>query len=661
MDHIPRDRKHHILRFCCAVILVTLFIGAGSIKAQNAIDFSLKNLAGEQIRLSDYLGKHVILIDFWATWCVPCVKELPHFQKFHDAYEEQGLKIFAITVDGPETVAMVKPFMQRYKYTFPVLLDIESKVIALYNPRVIMPYTVLIDRQGKIRYVHQGYSPGDEKGIEEELVKLLQEEAAGLKKNLSLSVNESFLSRIFSDENYVADYREGRKTQVINRINLNMTIGNFVAGARVDTNLDFTPWKNEFSLAKRFVEYDSKNLSVRAGDFYQSVGRGLIFSLLKTFEKEGLEYIIDTTVDGGKVTFNFKQFNLNVFGGWIKQGVTDLRDQVIGGSLGWNIKNFADLKLNFVGSRIKTYFFNESISKDISTESISLDIPNIADRAKFFGEFSLIQQQQFFSYDNINGHGVYLESGLFFGDLTLLFEFKDYLNLDYEYNRPPMMESELLPVLANQFATYGDDITGISGRVDYYIPGITTLLWSKLTYQADNYHDFPRDIIHIYGGVEKKFKETGWLNLLAGYRQEDADNLGYPDTHGKTVHYQTNLSYPLNPKFSFELDSKGKNFSAPTHAGFEDMSYYEIRNFISLHYSHKWVATFLFDRTSDPRVLRMKDKKNWFGLQLEIKFAQANSVKIFYGSMKGGVKCAGGICKFFPSFEGLRIDGILRF
>jgi len=272
MEHIPQDRKRLVFRFSFILLLVGLFFGTGSVKAQNAIDFSLKNLAGEQIRLGDYLGKHVILIDFWATWCVPCVKELPHFQRFHDAYEEQGLKIFAITVDGPESVAMVKPFMQRYKYTFPVLLDIESKVIALYNPRVIMPYTVLIDRQGKIRYVHQGYSPGDEKGIEEELVKLLQEEAEERKKNLSLSVNESFLSRIFSDKDYVADEREGRETQVINRINVNMTAGDFIAGVRVDTNLDFTPWESKFSLAKRFVEYNRKNFSIRAGDFYHSVG-----------------------------------------------------------------------------------------------------------------------------------------------------------------------------------------------------------------------------------------------------------------------------------------------------------------------------------------------------------------------------------------------------
>ena len=59
--------------------------------------------------------------------------------------------------------------------------------------------------------------------------------------------------------------------------------------------------------------------------------------------------------------------------------------------------------------------------------------------------------------------------------------------------------------------------------------------------------------------------------------------------------------------------------------------------------------------------MTFKKKENWCGAQVEVKFAHAKSIRVFYGSNKGGVKCAGGVCKFFPPFEGLRVDAVLRF
>ena len=636
------------------IIVLILFI-PNLLQAQKAIDFTLKDLEGKNIRLSDFIGTHVILIDFWATWCIPCVKELPHFQKFQENYEKEGLKIFAITVDGPESVAMVRPFMERYKYTFPVLLDIESRVIALYNPRVIMPYTVLIDRQGQVRSVHQGYSPGDEIKIEEELKQLLEEERTEKKQGVSISGNEAVLNRNFSDQDYIDKFREGRRSQIINRFDLSLVYGDMLAGIRFDTDLDFSPLQDDYSLEKRFIELNRKNYSIRAGDYYYSIGRGLMLSVLKTFEKEGLEYIIDTTIDGGKMAFYFNDFSLEAYGGWIKRELTDINDSVFGGSAGWNIRQFADLKINFLGSRLETG--SNFGNKRVSMESISVNIPNISDWSKLYGEFVLIQKEKHYSGEQIDGHGIYFESGLFFGNLTMLFEFKDYKNLDFEYNRPPLLESELLPEVANQFVKDAEDIMGVTGRLDYYFPGITTLFWGKMSYFDDSPDKFPRNIYHLYGGMEKKFNETGWLNLLAGYRFEDTTSLVYYYTAGKTYHYQTNVSLPLTSRLSLEFDLKGKDFK-----GTFMPDYYEIRSYFSFHYSPRWILTFLYDKSTDPQVLFFKeDKENWFAAQIEIKFTPSRSIKIFYGANKGGVKCAGGVCKFFPPFEGLRIDAIFRF
>ncbi len=273
-------------------VFLLFLLEINPVQAKKAIDFTLKDLDGNTIKLSDYLQKDIILINFWATWFIPCNKELPHLQKTYDQYKAKGLRMFAISIDSSESVALVKTFISRYKYTFPVLLDTETRVVDLYNPRVIVPYTILIDKAGEIAYVHQGYSPGDENDLEEKIAELLKPKEIGEPKELSYHLNEAFLNRYFSDEDYVNRIREGRRSQVINQIDLSLTKGQYLFGIRFDSNLDFSSLKEEFSLAKRFFEFNTKNINLRVRDFYYSIGRSLVLSVLKTFEEEGLEYVI---------------------------------------------------------------------------------------------------------------------------------------------------------------------------------------------------------------------------------------------------------------------------------------------------------------------------------------------------------------------------------
>jgi peroxiredoxin len=648
-------------RLCRTFLFIFLFLFLGLIpaSAQKAIDFTLKDLNGNSIKLSDYYHKNIILIDFWATWCVPCIKELPHFQKLHEKYKEKGLKILAVSVDGPDTAAQVKNFIKRYKYSFPVLLDSESRVVALYNPRVILPYTILVDRDGSIQYVHQGYSPGDEKVLEEKIMRLLEPRELGQLKKFSYYLNEAFLNRNFSDRDYVERIREGRSSQIINQLDLSIAWDNILLGMRFDSNIDFSPVKEKFNLAKRFLEINKKSFSLRIGDYYYSVGRGLTLSVLKTFEKEGLEYIIDTTIDGGKLSFNNGHLYTDFSGGWIDRVDSDLKDKFFSSVIGWEYKETAKIQFNYLYSRLEegsTYG-----NKKVSMESISLDAPKISNLAKFYGEFSLIQKDTYYSEERIYGHGLYLESGLFTGNFSFLLELKDYKYLDFEYNRPPLLESEQLEILANQFDTDATDITGIACRMDYYSPKTSTLLFGKFSYIKDSpenhplFGDYKREIFHSFGGVEKKFKSTGYFNLLAGYRIEDDSSLIFLSTQGNTFHYQFNASYPLTSRLSLEADWKSKDFKG------EYLDYYERRSFFSLHYSPRWIITLFFEQTNDPEILFFKNKKNWWAGQIDLKISSANLIRIFFGSTKGTVKCSGGVCKLFPPFEGLRIEAILRF
>ena len=133
----------------------------------SAPDFALEDVDGEEFRLSDHIGESVILVNFWATWCEPCRIEMPHLDRIQEAYRDQNLIILCIAMDGPESVSRVRSHISRYNFDFTVLLDQESEVTQLYNPRRAAPFNALIDRSGNIVWSHEGYSPGDEEELEE--------------------------------------------------------------------------------------------------------------------------------------------------------------------------------------------------------------------------------------------------------------------------------------------------------------------------------------------------------------------------------------------------------------------------------------------------------------------------------------------------------------
>jgi len=148
---------------------------AGGTVGTQATPFTLKDVEGRPVALQDFLGQKVVLLDFWATWCVPCEAALPHVQRIYDQYKDRGFVAFGISMDGPETVASVGPFARRMGLSFPILLDEETQVTGIYNPQRTAPLTILIDRQGRIRRVHPGYRPGDERELAREVAELLEE------------------------------------------------------------------------------------------------------------------------------------------------------------------------------------------------------------------------------------------------------------------------------------------------------------------------------------------------------------------------------------------------------------------------------------------------------------------------------------------------------
>jgi len=109
--------------------------------------FTLRNLKGNLEGIDDHLGK-VIIINFWATWCTPCVKEMPSFENLYRRFRSKGLTILAVSLDKSSS-SKVQEFADKYKLSFPVLLDTDGVAEKLY-PSFTIPFTYVVDKQGRV-------------------------------------------------------------------------------------------------------------------------------------------------------------------------------------------------------------------------------------------------------------------------------------------------------------------------------------------------------------------------------------------------------------------------------------------------------------------------------------------------------------------------------
>lgn len=136
-----------------------------------APDFALEDLAGQRIRLKDLRGK-VIFINFWATWCPPCIQEMPTMEKLHREFEKKGLMILA--VNFREIPAQVTEFFKTHKLTFTTLLDHEGKVFKLYGAWAL-PMSAIVNKRGELVGKVMGYRNWHSAEAKEFFRRLLEE------------------------------------------------------------------------------------------------------------------------------------------------------------------------------------------------------------------------------------------------------------------------------------------------------------------------------------------------------------------------------------------------------------------------------------------------------------------------------------------------------
>ena len=181
--HLKKEKKNpknkYIWLFPKAVIgIIVLLLVSPLTQAhspevnQQITSFTLKNTKNETINFEKFRQNKVVLLNFWATWCKPCTDELPLLEKLHQHYKTDDFTVLAINID--DDVESARKMIENLKLTLPIAFDREQRVVEQFHI-TIMPTTYLIDRKGKIRYLHHGFFAHTEQTYETQIINLLSE------------------------------------------------------------------------------------------------------------------------------------------------------------------------------------------------------------------------------------------------------------------------------------------------------------------------------------------------------------------------------------------------------------------------------------------------------------------------------------------------------
>ncbi len=162
-----------LIRPLLILLLSSVLLAVITARAVSGVapDFALQSRDGETVSLAQLRGQ-VVMINFWATWCGPCREEMPHLEALHQRYAALGFTLLGINVE--ENSEDAEEWLEEMPVSFSILFDPENYVSELYDV-VAMPSTVLVDRQGNLRFSHHGYQPGYENEYQTQIRALIRE------------------------------------------------------------------------------------------------------------------------------------------------------------------------------------------------------------------------------------------------------------------------------------------------------------------------------------------------------------------------------------------------------------------------------------------------------------------------------------------------------
>ena len=150
-----------------------LLVWSVDVNAQNFEAYSAQNLKQQTVTLGKFTGEKLTVIDFWATWCKPCLQSMPELQTIYDEFKDRGVNFIGVSVDSPRNLSKIKPLAESLGVEYPILVDPNSDLMNRLKVSS-MPTLLIFDAGGNEIYRHAGFVSGDELDIIDEIESALE-------------------------------------------------------------------------------------------------------------------------------------------------------------------------------------------------------------------------------------------------------------------------------------------------------------------------------------------------------------------------------------------------------------------------------------------------------------------------------------------------------
>ena len=472
----------------------------------------------------------------------------------------------------------------------------------------------------------------------------------------------------------------------VNRLNLLVAKGRFLAGLRYDTEAYFLP--EEYYLRyvpeKVFLQYERSPWLVRIGDSFVRFGEGLTLSLLQRDE-----FGEDTTIQGVLFHEASDYFDLDMLVGPVNPGDSssftperaeqsepdfiDERDLLWGGQFMAGHPRYLKVGASWVGGTVR-YDPDSPLARFEEDDRINLfsfiaNAPDMGGVGSVQGEYAWLErldQRREIEDVEFEGRGAHLATTWYIGPVTMLLEGTDYYRFDWEYNDPPSME---YPKVSFGHLPNLEDAIGGRGRLDYMIPGLNLGLYANYT-NIQTHEEMPTDLAghysgeipwrewieHTYGGFDRAFANGAMLSGAGGYREI---------VEGRWVHGELDLDMPIVHPHSLAAGYHAKQFHG--FGVMRETDYASHEGVLAYGWSPYFSLTGTYEYSNEPVSGEITlnggeaEDPHYWAVETMIQPVDWMRINLAYGRYKGGLKCSGGVCRMMPPFEGFKSEFVVRF